>query len=95
MTTTANPHATTIGRMNRGSGRRNGPTFHVDAAISSRRSARYAAKKMASAILANSPGWKLIGPTLTQMRAPLIVWPMPGTSGRRSRNAPAVNSSHL
>ena len=34
---------------------------------------------MASAILANSPGWKLIGPMLTQMRAPLILRPTPGT----------------
>ena len=40
---------------------------------------------MASAILANSPGWKLSGPMLTQMRAPLIVRPMPGTSGSSSR----------
>ena len=36
---------------------------------------------MARAILANSPGWKLIGPRLTQMRAPLMFLPSPGTSG--------------
>ena len=36
---------------------------------------------MARAILANSPGWKLIGPRLTQMRAPLMFRPRPGTSG--------------
>ena len=31
---------------------------------------------MASAILANSPGWKLTGPMFAQMRAPLISRPI-------------------
>ena len=37
---------------------------HVAMPSSSRFSTRYDAKKMASTILANSPGWKLIGPKL-------------------------------
>ena len=48
----------------------------VFSTTSLRRSSRYAAKKMANRILANSPGWKLIGPTLTQMRAPPLVKPV-------------------
>ena len=47
-------------------------------ARSSRFSTRYDAKKMARRILANSPGWKLIGPMLTQIRAPKYSRPMPG-----------------
>ena len=38
--------------------------------------------------MANSPGWKLIGPRLTQMRAPPTLVPSPGTSGSSSRPAP-------
>ncbi len=70
MTTTENAQATRIGRMWRGSGSRIGPIFQVPAAISSRRSARYPAKKIANESLANSPGWKLIGPRFTQILAP-------------------------
>ena len=40
ITSTANPHATMTGAMYCISGRRTGPIFHVDAAISSRRSLR-------------------------------------------------------
>ena len=39
--------------------------------------------------MANSPGWKPIGPSSTQMRAPLIVWPRTGTSGSRSSPTPS------
>jgi hypothetical protein len=47
---------------------------------------------MARRILANSPGWKLIAPKLTQMRAPLMVLPTPGTSGAmRSPNPRRAN----
>ena len=73
----------------RGSGRWKGPTFHVPAASSSRRSVRYAAKNRARAILANSPGWKLIGPMLTHRRAPSgAAKPTPGTKGSMRSTIP-------
>ena len=49
---------------------------------------RSPAKNTANAILANSPGWKLIGPIATQIRAPLIERPMPGSSGMISSATP-------
>ena len=52
-------------------------------------SRRYAARKMTIAILPNSAGWKLIGPTLTPRYAPLTCWPMPGTRGSSSSASPA------
>ena len=44
---------------------------------------------MASTILAASPGWKFTGPTDTQMREPLMVRPITGTSGSTSRTMPS------
>ena len=39
---------------------------------------------MTSSTLATSPGWKLNGPTWIQIRAPLMVLPMPGIIGSSS-----------
>ena len=50
---------------------------------------------MARAILANSPGWKLMGPRLTQMRAALMLTPKPGTRGSISKKAPAKKNNQL
>ena len=55
---------------------------------SSRRSTRYAAKNRASAIFANSPGWKLSGPRLTQILAPLIVAADPGHERHQEQQQP-------
>jgi hypothetical protein len=74
---------------------RSGPMRRVPAAMSSRLSARYDAKNSASAILANSPGWKLTGPMLTQIFAPPTLLPMPGTSGIISSPAPTARNVHL
>ena len=56
----------------------------------SRLDTRNAAKKISSRILANSPGWIEIGPTRSQIFAPLSVGAMkPGsTAGSASRNSP-------
>ena len=40
--------------------------------------------------LAVPPGWKLIGPIPTQILAPLIVLPTPGTRGSSSKPMPAI-----
>ena len=93
--TTLKPQAPRRGSRSRGSGSWNGPTFHVFCLMSSRVSARYAAKNNASASLANSPGWKLIGPMLTQMRAPPDEKPRLGTIGSISNPAPTTKKVHL
>ena len=88
ITTSDAAHASSTGPRCFGSGREIGPTRRLLTARSSRFSTRYDAKKMARRILANSPGWKLIGPMLTQIRAPKYSRPMPGTSGSSSRPMP-------
>ena len=45
---------------------------------------------MANAILANSAGWNPTPPTRTQMLAPLMLAPRPGTSGSRTSTRPAI-----
>ena len=96
ITTSDATHAMSSGPRWRGSGRWSGPTFQVPAASSSRRSVRYAAKNRASAILANSPGWKLTGPMLTHRRAPSgAAKPTPGTNGSIRRTIPISANVHL
>ena len=55
---------------------------------SSRFSTRYDAKKMASAIFAISPGWKLRPAKRIQMRAPLTERPRPGINGNNNKPTP-------
>ncbi len=88
MTTREKPQATATGARYFGSGIRTGPSLKVAIPSTSRRSTMYPAKKMASAILANSPGWKLTGPILVQIRAPLIDTPTLGRSGTTSSATP-------
>jgi len=92
MTSRENPHASITGPRSRGSGKAKGPTLKVAIESTSRLRTRYAAKEMARAILANSPGWKLTGPRATQILAPLMVRPTPGTSGSSSRPTPTTMS---
>ena len=89
ITTSDAAHARSTGPRCLGSGSGIGPSRRLLTASSSRFSTRYDAKKMASRILANSPGWKLTGPMLTQIRAPMYSRPMPGTRGSRSRPMPS------
>ena len=83
-----NPQAKRIGNERPGAARSaRGPTRCVGVESSSRLAAKYEAKKKASRILAISTGWKEIGPTSTQRRAPLMVVANVGNEGHHEQEA--------
>ena len=55
----------------------------------SRLATRKEAKKIARSTLVISAGWKDMGPRRIQIRAPLMLWPRPGTKGRMRKARPA------
>ncbi|KMK72683.1 hypothetical protein ACJ65_10510 [Kocuria rhizophila] len=77
-------HAASMGAMSLKRGSRTGPTLRPASRIRSRFMDRYPAKKMASVILAISPGWNVRPATEIHSRAPLISTPSPGIMGSRS-----------
>ena len=46
-------------------------------------------------IFASSPGWNWKEPTFTQSRAPLIVWPIPGSAGSISSRIAEIPKRYL
>ena len=83
------PHATRTGPKCLAGGSRSGPRPVVAMARSSRLAERYDARNTTTSTLAISDGWKLRGPISTHSLAPLMVRPIPGTIGRRSKPNPS------
>ena len=80
--------AVIMGPMSLNRGNCTGPILRPASRIRSRFEDRYPAKKMASVILAISPGWKVMEPILIQTLAPRTSpAEMPGTSGRMRSTA--------
>ena len=88
-------HITSSGASVPRSGTRKRPTRTVKMESISRFCAKYDAKKMTMQILAISPGWKLKGPSFSQMRLPRISWPRPGIMGESSKMMPSTMNVYL
>ncbi len=82
------PQAMSTGMRCLAGGRRSGPTPPVATRRSSRFCVRYEARNTTMRTLPISEGWNPIGPSLTHSRAPLIVRPIPGTTGSRRSTRP-------
>ena len=84
MTAIASTQMTRIGPRSRTRGKRIPRKVLPTIDSESRAVTRYPAKKIASAILASSPGWNEKGPIAIHTRAPEMVRPIPGSTGSSS-----------
>ena len=94
ITRTAKAQASTMGTSGLGSRTSRLPNRAVGMVSSSRLSAKYEAKKMQSTILASSMGWNSKELTWIHRRAPPMLAPRPGTSGRSSSTTPKPSSRY-
>src|SRR3989442_1133550 len=95
ITSIAMPHIATIGTRYGTGGTGNGPMRRGECASTSRYSSRYAAKKTTRSSFTASHGSMDPGPTLIQIRAPLISRPMTGKSGATRSKTPRNAHVHL
>ena len=95
ITSIATPHMATIGTRYGTGGTGRGPIRRGVCVSTSRYSSRYAAKNTTRSSFTASHGSMLPGPTLIQIRAPLISRPINGRSGAMRSRRPRSAQVHL